>query len=61
MDRHTRTDLRYRLSLVAVMLGLLAAAIGLAAPRIAVLADGSPTPTPTTPGTNGGGGLPGRT
>jgi hypothetical protein len=61
MDRHTRTDLRYRLSLVAVMLGLLAAAIGLAAPRNAVMADGSPTPTPTYPSPGGGGGLPGRT
>ena len=66
MDRHTRTDLRYRLSLVAVMLGLLATAIGLAAPRDAVMADGSPTPTPTQRGSgggngpNGGGGLPGR-
>ena len=69
MDRHTRTDLRYRLSLVAVMLGLLATAIGLAAPRNTVMADHSPTPTvtPTQSGSggggngeNGGGGIPGR-
>lgn len=68
MDRHTRTDLRYRLSLVAVMLGLLAAAIGLASPRDAAMADHTPTPTATPTqsgsgggnGENGGGGLPGR-
>jgi hypothetical protein len=60
MDRHTRTDLRYRLSLVAVLMALLAATIGLAAPRSVVMADGDPTPTPTRTGGEGGGGSPGR-
>jgi hypothetical protein len=61
MRGHTRRDVRYRLTVLAVLAGLVLAGLVNHGSGATVLADGTPTPTPTPSGgggngTNGGGG-----